>query len=93
MRPASATLQPWLRDGTTVERKDVEAVEFVKVRLPLVWRTLVRFRYTDGSVGRRMFIPARTERVHAAFRACEWPTRDLDWRKDAITRARGRFGK
>jgi len=53
VRPGSATLEPWLGKAVTIVRNDVEAVEFVKVRLPFVWRTLVRFRCVDGSVERR----------------------------------------
>jgi len=90
VRPGSATLEPWLGKAVTIVRNDVEAVEFVKVRLPFVWRTLVRFRCVDGSVERRMFVPARTGRVRKAFISLNWPVRHLNWREEASAKLRGR---
>ena len=80
----AATLKPWLRAGTTVQRRDVEAVEFVKVRLPFIWRTLIRFRLHDETVMRRKFIAARTNHVRAAFEGFGWPVRNLDFLRRTV---------
>jgi hypothetical protein len=82
----AVTLKPWLRRGTRIGRPDVEAVEFVKVRLPFVWKTLIRFRLRNGSVMRRKFVAVRTNRARAALGNLGWPVRDLNWRADAVER-------
>lgn len=91
--PDSVTLKPWLRAGTTVGRSDVQAVEFVKVRLPLNWSTLIRFRLTDGTLMRRKFNAVRTGHVRQTFVDLGWTVCDVDWRTEAAERVSRRLGK
>jgi hypothetical protein len=73
----SVQLKPWLRAPTTLAKRDVRCVEVLKVRQPLVWRTLFRFRLHDGSLATRKFIAARAKAAHQAFLHCGWPTIEL----------------
>ena len=86
-----ATLKPWLRAGTTVERSGVQSVEFVEQRIPPVsWRTLVRFRLANGVVQSRKFTPWRPKKVREAFRDYGWPVLSLSWGDDLAKRIKVR---
>jgi hypothetical protein len=89
--PDVATLKPWLRAGTSVERAAVESVEFVEQRLPpFSWRTLVRFRLANGVLQSRKFTPWRPRKVRDAFRDFGWPVLTLSWNDDLAKRMKGR---
>jgi hypothetical protein len=78
----SATVKPWLREATIVERSRVAAVELVKLRLPpFVWSTVIRFRMSDGTLTIRMFTPWRPQRASKAFEANAWPVVQLKFRE------------
>jgi len=69
-------LHPKARPRQAILRGDVMAIEFEKMRLPLVWTTNVYFRLSDGSRAPRLFTPWRPR----AFRSCladrGWPIID-----------------
>ncbi|HEV8624802.1 MAG TPA: hypothetical protein VG034_10135 [Acidimicrobiia bacterium] len=73
----AVTLTPWFGQGDVVHRTEVQAVEFVKIRIPFVWKTLIRFRFADGTIARRMFVAIRTNHVRRALQRLGWPVRDL----------------
>lgn len=75
-----AIMKPWLRRAITVHRDEIERVEFVRVRMPFIWQTIVRFRLANGAVLRQKFIPVRSTRARAAFQRCGWPLTEDKYR-------------
>ena len=71
------TLRPLGSSPLRIERDDLDAVEFERVRLPLVWTTNIYFARRDGSRAPRSFNVLRSRSFRASLEALGWPTRDL----------------
>jgi hypothetical protein len=72
-------LRPIWRRVLVVHRSEVDAVEFERQWVPPFWiRTVIRFRFDDGSYARKIFI-GRTRAVRKALLEADWPVRQVQF--------------
>jgi hypothetical protein len=71
-------LKPWLRTDIYISREEIDAIEFVFLRVfPFWWSRDVYFRLNDGSRVPKLFRPLRCGRFRAGVKALGYPVRDL----------------
>ncbi|WP_332644004.1 hypothetical protein [Aeromicrobium sp.] len=71
-------LRAWLRKNIVIDREQITAIEFEKVRGPFIWATNVRFLLSDGTTAPKLFVPFRTRSFRRALETLDWPTQDRD---------------
>ena len=77
LSPSQLTLRPWARPNRTLAWAEVTMVEIHRVRLPLWWRTYVRFRLVDGVRASKLFTPWRVRALREALGDLGWAMSDL----------------
>jgi hypothetical protein len=70
------TLRPLWGEPLRIERADIEAIEFERVRLPLNWTTPIYFVLRNGSRTPKFFVTLRTRSFRSSLEDLGWPTRD-----------------
>jgi hypothetical protein len=71
------TLRPWLRRRRVVNRDSVDAVGFEPIKLPLMWKTNIRFLRGGQDVVPVLFTPGFKQRFRQALEDLGWPVVDL----------------
>lgn len=75
IEPDHLTFRSVLGEPVTVNSRDVRAVEFRQMRLPLMWATFIVVRI-DGGYVPTMFVPLRATKVRRGLIALGWEVED-----------------
>lgn len=71
----SLTLRTTLLEPLIARREHVEAIEFRRMRLPLMWSTFIVVGLDDGYLS-HMFVALRKSKVRRGLLALGWPVED-----------------